>query len=298
MARSNAVRKRHHSFLSRAGRKNQTRSVWGNLFITLLLIIVGAFMALPLVYAILNSFKPIEELFVYPPRFYVKRPVLSNYTMLFKLVNNLMVPFSRYVFNSVMVCVVLTIGQILIASSAAYTISKYHTKLNWIFHVVVIALLFNGTVLAIPQYIILNSFRLLNTPFAYILPSLASALGLFLMKQFIDQVPDALLEAAKIDGANHYQTFWRIIMPSVKPAWLTLLIFSFQAIWSKSGGSIIYNEELKLLPDAISQVISGSLERQGVSVAGSVLLILPPILLFVLTQSNVIETMTSSGIKE
>lgn len=255
-------------------------------------------MALPLVYAILNSFKPIEELFVYPPKFYVKRPVLSNYTMLLKLVNNLMVPFSRYAFNSVIICIILTVGQILIASAAAYSVSKFKTKLNWMFNVAVVALLFNGTVLAIPQYIIINMLHLINTFWAYILPSLASALGLFLMKQFIDQVPNALIEAAKIDGADYYRIFWRIIMPSVKPAWLTLLIFSFQAIWSKSAGSLIYNEELKLLPDAISQVISGSIERQGVSVAGSVLLIIPPILIFLLTQSNVIETMTSSGIKE
>lgn len=297
MAKSTAV-KRHKPLFSHAGRRKQTRSLFGNFFITLLLIIIGAFMALPLVYAILNSFKPIEELFVYPPKFYVKRPVLSNYTMLFKLVNNLMVPFSRYAFNSVIICIILTVGQILIASAAAYSVSKFKTKLNWMFNVAVVALLFNGTVLAIPQYIIINMLHLINTFWAYILPSLASALGLFLMKQFIDQVPNALIEAAKIDGADYYRIFWRIIMPSVKPAWLTLLIFSFQAIWSKSAGSLIYNEELKLLPDAISQVISGSIERQGVSVAGSVLLIIPPILIFLLTQSNVIETMTSSGIKE
>ncbi|MCK9159007.1 MAG: carbohydrate ABC transporter permease [Bacteroidaceae bacterium] len=255
-------------------------------------------MALPLVYAIMNSFKPIEELFLYPPRFYVMRPVTSNYTTLFRLINNLWVPFSRYTFNSIFVCTVTTIGQILIASAAAYSLSKFKTRISWFFPLVVISLLFNGTVLGIPQYIVLNTLGIVNTYWVYILPSLASSLGLFLMKQFMEQVPMALIEAAKIDGANHFTIFLRIVMPSVKPAWLTLLLYAFQAIWAMTSGSTIYNEELKLLPNAISQVLSGTIERTGASAAGSVLLMIPPILVFILTQSSVIQTMTSSGIKE
>ncbi len=292
------VKKHRKKLFTRAGHRHQTRSPFGNLVITLFLGVCGIFMALPLVYAILNSFKPIEELFLYPPRFYVTRPVLSNYTSLFRLINNLWVPFSRYTFNSIMVCVITTVGQILIASAAAYSLSKFKTRISWFFQVVVMALLFNGTVLAVPQYIVLNYLHLVNTYWVYILPALPSALGLFLMKQFMDQVPTALIEAAKIDGANHYMIYWRIVMPSVKPAWLTLLLYAFQSIWAMSSGSTIYNEELKLLPNAISQVLSGSIERTGASVAGSVLLMIPPIIVFVLTQSNVIETMTSSGIKE
>ena len=132
----------------------------------------------------------------------------------------------------------------------------------------------------------------------YILPSLASSLGLFLMKQFMEQVPGALIEAAKIDGASHFTIYWKIVMPLVKPAWLTLLLYAFQGIWATSSGSTVYNEEFKLLPNAISQVLSGTIERTGASAAGNVLLMIPPILVFILTQSNVIQTMTSSGIKE
>lgn len=292
--------KKHHrkKFFSRAGRKKQTRSFFGNTVIFLILGICGIFMALPLVYSIMNSFKPIEELFLYPPRFYVMRPVFTNYSSLFRLINNLWVPFSRYTFNSVFICLVNTVGQILIASAAAYTLSKFKTRISWFFPLVVMSLLFNGTVLGVPQYIVMNSLGLVNTYWVYILPSLASSLGLFLMKQFMEQVPDALIEAAKIDGANHFTTYWHIVMPSVKPAWLTLLLYAFQGVWGMASGSTIYNEELKLLPDSISQVLSGTIERTGASAAGNVLLMIPPIIVFIFTQSNVIQTMTSSGIKE
>ena len=167
-------------------------------------------MILPLFYSVINSFKPIEELFLYPPRFYVMRPVFSNYTSLFRLINNLRVPFSRYAFNSVFVCVVITAGQILIASAAAYSLSKFKTRISWFFPVVVTSLLFNSTVLAIPQYIILNALGIVNTYWVYILPSLASSLGLFLMKQFMEQVPGALIEAAKIDGAGDLRILFGI----------------------------------------------------------------------------------------
>ncbi len=283
---------------SRAGVRKQTRGWFGNLIIWLLLTAVGIFMLLPLVYAIMQSFKPIDELFLYPPRFYVMRPVTTNYTMLLRLINNLWVPFSRYLFNSVLITIVVTVGQILITSAAAYTMSKFKTGISWMFQVVVLTLLFNGTVLAIPRYIIMNELNVVNTYWAYILPALPSSMGLFLMKQFMDQLPYALIEASMIDGANHFKIYWSIIMPSVKPAWLTLLIFSFQSIWSITGGSLIYDEELKMLPDAINQVLSGSIERTGASTAGSVLLMIPPIVIFIFTQSNVVQTMTSSGIKE
>lgn len=283
---------------SRTGVRKQTRGWFGNLVIALLLTFVGIFMLLPLVYAIMQSFKPIDELFLYPPRFYVMRPVTTNYTMLLRLINNLWVPFSRYLFNSILVTIIVTIGQIIICSAAAYTMSRFKTAISWLFQVVVLTLLFNGIVLAIPRYIIMNEIHIVNTYWAYILPALPSSMGLFLMKQFMDQLPHALIEASMIDGANHFQIYWRIIMPSVKPAWLTLLIFSFQSIWSITGGSLIYNEELKMLPDAINQVLSGSIERTGASTAGSVLLMIPPIIIFIFTQSNVVQTMTSSGIKE
>lgn len=287
--------------MGRGGRNIQryNRSVWGNIVIAVFLGLAGLFMALPLLYAVANAFKPIDELFLFPPRFFVSRPTMDNFSMLFKLTSNLWVPFSRYLFNSVFICAVTTGGHVIISSMAAYPLAKFKLKMKWLFDLVVMALLFNGTVIAIPQYIIISKMGILNTYWAYILPALPAALGIFLMKQFMEQmIPTSLIESAHMDGANHFTTFWKIVMPIVKPAWLTLIIFTFQAIWGNQGFGVIFDEQLKIIPAAIQQVISGGIARTGAAMAGGLFLMLPPILVFIFTQSSVIETMAYSGIKD
>lgn len=279
-------------------RKRYNRSWVGNATIFIVLSLFGAFMALPLVYAVVSAFKPMDEIFLFPPRFFVRRPTLSNFTMLFKLVSNLWVPFSRYIFNSLFVSIVTTVAHVLLASAAAYPLAKFNLRLKWLFNIVVMSLMFNASVLGIPQYIIMSKLNIINTYFAYILPFVPSALGLFLMKQFMEQIPPSLIEAARIDGASQYRTFWSIVMPSVKPAWLTLSIFAFQAIWNQQGYGVIFEEELKMIPSAIEQIIYGGIARTGAAMSGSMFLMIPPILIFVIAQSSVIETMTHSGIKE
>ncbi|MFD0712618.1 carbohydrate ABC transporter permease [Paenibacillus sp. GCM10027626] len=274
------------------------RSRTGNMLIFLLLAAFGAFMALPLVYAIVNAFKPLNEIFLFPPRFFVQHPTWGNFAMLFKLTANLWVPFSRYIFNSLFICVVTTAGSVIICSLAAYPLAKYNLSYRWLFPLVVMTLLFNGTVLDIPNFIIISKLDILNTYWAYILPNLAVPLGLFLMKQFMTQIPDSLIEAARIDGASQFAIFWKIVMPSVKPAWLTLVIFSFQAIWNQQGIGVIFDEELKTMPAAINQIVQGGIARTGAAMAGSLFLMTPPIIIFLLTQKSVIETMVHSGIKE
>ena len=150
----------------------------------------------------------------------------------------------------------------------------------------------------IPSYLLMRRLHLINTFWIYIIPGLYGMWNAMIFKTFYQGIPSALEEAAKIDGASHFTIYWKIVMPLVKPAWLTLLLYAFQGIWATSSGSTVYNEEFKLLPNAISQVLSGTIERTGASAAGNVLLMIPPILVFILTQSNVIQTMTSSGIKE
>ncbi|BBH18659.1 ABC transporter permease [Paenibacillus baekrokdamisoli] len=268
------------------------------MFIFLFLAAFGAFMALPLVYAVVNAFKPLNEIFLFPPRFFVQHPTLGNFFMLFKLTANLWVPFSRYIFNSLFICVITTAGSVIICSLAAYPLAKYNLSFKWLFSIVVMTLLFNGTVLDIPNFIIISKLNIMNTYWAYVLPNLAVPLGVFLMKQFMTQIPDSLIEAARIDGASQYTIFWRIVMPSVKPAWLTLVIFSFQAIWNQQGIGVIFDEELKTMPAAINQIVQGGIARTGAAMAGSLFLMTPPIVIFLLTQKSVIETMVHSGIKE
>ena len=284
-------------FSTRNRHANRTR--FGTFMIFFFLGILGAFMVLPLLYSILNAFKPLDEIYIYPPRFFVRNPTLENFAMLLKLTANLWVPFSRYAFNTIFVSVACTVGHTVVASMVAYPLAKFpYLRLQGIFKLVVMSLLFSSTVLWIPQFIIMSRLGLINTYWVFILPALPSAVGVFLMKQFMEQIPYVLVESALMDGAGHWRTFWQIVMPQVKPAWLTLTVFAFQAAWNQASGGLVYDEQLKLLSDAIAQIMAGGYARMGPSMAGTVIMLIPPILLFLFTQNQVIETMAYSGIKE
>ncbi|ETT73199.1 MULTISPECIES: carbohydrate ABC transporter permease [Paenibacillus] len=264
-----------------------------------LLLGFGAFMVLPLIYTVNNAFKPLDELFIFPPRFLVRNPTLENFTDLMVIMGNSWVPFTRYIANTLLITLVGTAGHILLASAAAYPLAKFKFPGSSIlFKIVVLSLMFSPHVTAIPNYLVMSQLGWINTQAAIIVPSLAFSLGLFLMKQFMEQIPDALIEAAKIDGANEYRVFWQIVMPNVKPAWLTLMILQFPALWGTDGGSFIYSENLKTLHYALSQVIQGGIARAGVGAAVALLLMTVPILLFIISQSSVIQTMATSGMKE
>lgn len=264
-----------------------------------LLLAFGSFMILPLVYAVNNAFKPLDELFIFPPRFFVRNPTLENFTDLAVIMGNSWVPFTRYVANTLLITLVGTAGHILLASAAAYPLAKFRFPGSGIlFKIVVLSLMFSPHVTAIPNYLVMSQLGWINTQAAIIVPSLAFSLGLFLMKQFMEQIPDALIEAAKIDGANEYRVFWQIVMPNVKPAWLTLMILQFPALWGTDGGNFIYSENLKTLHYALSQIIQGGIARAGVGAAVALLLMTVPILLFIISQSSVIQTMATSGMKE
>lgn len=279
---------------------NSYRSTVGNILVFLFLLIIALFMVLPMVFIFSNAFKPLSELFIFPPKLFPQNPTFDNFTNLSALLGDSWLPFPRYILNSVFITAIGTTGNIIISSMAAYILSKkkFPGK-TFLFQLVVLSLLFSGNVLGIPNYIIMTKLGLINTLWAIILPLLPSSMGLFLMKQFMDQmVPDALLEAASLDGAGENRIFMQIVMPMVKPAWLTLLIFSFQSIWGTTGGVFIFDEDLKTLPTALSNIVSGGIARTGVSAAISLIMILPPITVFLFSQSNVMQTMSSSGIKD
>ena len=276
------------------------RSRGGNFLVYLLLVLAGVFMALPLVYAIASSLKPFEEIFLFPPKLYVINPTLENFESLFTLSQDSEVPFTRYLFNSLFIAVASTVLQIIIASMAAYPLAKndFPGK-NAIFAVVVASLLFVSQVTSVPQYIIMAKMRMINYYLALILPALVSSMGLFLMKQFMEQIPISLIESARLDGASEFRIVFSLVFPNVKPAWLTLAIFTFQAVWNQTGTSFIFDEDLKLLPTALNQITaSNAMARMGVGMAATVILMLPPIVFFIISQSNVVKTMAFAGIKE
>ncbi len=280
--------------------KRFTRSKVGNFVYFFFLVLAGLFTLLPIIYMIVTSFKPLDELMIFPPKFFVTRPTLANYAALPALMSSIKVPLSRYVFNSVFLAVLVTVLQIVISSMAAFVMSK--VKFKWIgvfFLVVQFSLLYNGTTLAIPQYIIYSKLKMINTYWVYILPALQSSMAIFLMKQYIDDsVPDAMLEAARIDGASLYKIYSSIVMPNIKPAWMTICLFGFQGVWSMQASGTIFNETLKTLPSVLSQIAAGGIARAGSSTAASVLIMIPMILVYLFTQSNIMETMSSAGIKE
>lgn len=279
---------------------NLNRSLWGNIIVIIVLSLVAVFMALPLLYSIMNAFKPLDELFLFPPRFFVLRPTLKNFKDLFYLMSNSFVPFSRYIFNSVFISILGTAGHVLIASMAAYPLAKHKFPgSRFLFNLVIFSLMFSGYVTNIPRFIILSNLRLLDTYWALILPYIGATLGLFLMKQFMEQIPDSLIESARIDGANELRIWWYIIMPNVKPAWLTLILFAFRDIWNDAYTPSLYihNEALKPFSLALSYVQQGGFVRAGATAAAAVLMMMPSIIVFILTQSNVMETMKSAGIK-
>ncbi len=280
-------------------RKKPNHSRMGDIMSITILIVMGLFMALPLVLAICNSLKPLEELYIFPPRFFVRTPTFDNFHDVFVLMSQSWVPFSRYIFNTVFITIVGTLGHLLVASLCAYALAKHKFPgRNFIFWVIVTALMFSTQVTAIPNYLIMSKIGWLDTYLSLIVPAIAKPLGLFLMKQFMEQIPDSLLEAARIDGAKETRVFLRIAMPQVKPAWLTLIIFCFQDLWNLQGSNYIYSEELKTLPYALSQISAAGISRARATAAVAVIMMIVPIVIFVISQSNIIETMASSGIKE
>ncbi len=280
--------------------KQVNRSAAGNFGITLFLILLAIVMALPIVYTIGNAFKPLNELWLFPPPLFPHNPTFQNFTDLFVLMQSSWVPMSRYMFNTVFITVVGTVGQVILASMCAYPLAKHKFPgKKLIFSLIVASLMFNATVTGIPNYLTMVRLNWIDTYWAIIIPAIGSSMGLYLMKQFMEtSIPDALLEAAKIDGANEAQIFVRIVLPNVKPAWLTLTIFSVQALWNMGSSIYIYSEDLKTFSYAISQIITGGIARAGVGSAVTVIMMIVPIGVFILTQSNVVKTMSTSGMKD
>ena len=277
-----------------------SRSAGGDAGITVILTILGAFMFLPMVYAISQAFKPLDELWMYPPRFFVRQPTLKNFSDLFTLMNDSWVPFSRYIFNTVFTTLMGTFGHLFIASMCAYALAKIKFPGGkFAFKTIRMSLMFSSTVGGITSFMIMTALYLVDSYLAIIIPAWGATMGLYLMKQHMEStVPDTVLESARLDGASEIRTYWTIAMPMVKPAWLTLIILSFQGLWQQGASIYIYSEQLKSINYAIGQIMAGGIKRSGASSASGVLMMMVPITVFVISQSNIIETMGSSGMKD
>lgn len=283
----------------RAEYKRYTHSRLGNFTYFFFLILAGAFSMLPFIYCICTAFKPLDELLVFPPRFFVHRPTVENFVILPTLIEKLRVPLSRYIFNTAFITFAGTALHIIVASMAAYVLAKTDIKFKKaIFAVVQLSLLYNAYTLEVPRYLIYSNMKIIDTLWVYILLAIPSTTGVFLIKQYMDSsVPDSLLEAARIDGAGPVSIYFKIVMPITKPAWMTLMLLSFQSLWSAMPSGTVFSEKLKTLPYVLSSITAGGIARAGSAMAAAVLMIIPPIIILVISQTNVVETMGSAGMK-
>jgi ABC-type glycerol-3-phosphate transport system permease component len=287
----------------RGAQINPSKSDISQIKFYVILIPMAIFMSLPIIYLISTAFKPMDELFAYPPRFFVQKPTLENFEDLGYIMTMSGVPLSRYFFNSALSSFLIVAGTLLISIYSAYILSKKNFKSKkLLFSINTLSLMFVPVAVRIPRYLIIEKSGLLDTMVILILPMLAMPVGLFLIKQFMDQVPDAVLEAARIDGANDFQTIYRIIIPMIKPAIVTVAILSFQVSWNTADPSTFYvnNESLKTFAyymAAISTATSNSVAGQGIAAAGALILFIPNLIIFIFMQRNVVNTMAHSGIK-
>lgn len=299
-----ALRKRrekeHKKFEKSKGANKRVGKTWkSDIGIFILLTVLGVFMLLPIYLAVITSLKPMQEIFVMPPRPYVLQPSLDNFRDLFAYATDSWVPFSRSVFNSFAVTAIATFLHVYFASMAGFVLSKcVFPGVKLLNKAVVVALLFNSTVTYIMQYMLLAQLGWINTFAALALPLVPASMGLFLMIQSIKQIPDSMIEAAKVDGAGLYKICWGIVIPNSKPAFMTIIIFQFQAVWSQPGTSLVYDESLKTIPIIVQQILAAGIARQGAISASAVVLMIPPLVIFIIAQSNVMETMAHAGMKD
>lgn len=269
----------------------------------IILVPIAVLMALPILFIFSHALKPINELFEWPPRFIPRNPTFDNFVALFKQTADSNIPFSRYVVNSIIVTVIGVVCTIIITTMSAFALSKLKFKgKSTLFNINQYALMFVGTAVAIPRYLTISALGLTDTIFVHIIPLLALPVGLFLVKQFIDQIPDQLIEAAKLDGATDWQIYTRVILPIIKPAIATVAILAFQTFWNNVETSNLFiNDESKrtlaFFLSTLSSTTGNTVAGQGMAAAASLIMFLPNLLFFVIVQSKVMDTMAHSGIK-
>ncbi|MDR2821969.1 MAG: carbohydrate ABC transporter permease [Acholeplasmatales bacterium] len=281
---------------------NPTRFSTSQIKYYLILIPIALIMILPILYIFVTAFKPIDELTKWPPSFFVYKPTLSNFSDLFNLSDQTRIPVSRYLFNSITVSLITVILTIFISTLAGFALSKLKFKLNGvIMKINTIALMFVSASIAIPKYLIVEKLGLTNTFFVNIIPSLAMPVGLFLIKQFIDLIPDELIESARMDGASNFEVYFKVIIPLIMPAIATVAILSFQSAWNDTSASINYIDEdaLKTFAYYLSTLVTAenTVAGAGMLAASTLIMFLPNLLVFIFLQSRVMDTMAHSGIK-
>ncbi|XEC96112.1 carbohydrate ABC transporter permease [Paenibacillus tarimensis] len=268
-----------------------------------LLVLLSMFMLVPIVYIFNHALKPYQELFIYPPNIFVRQPSFQNFMELVSITKGTAIPITRYIFNSLVVTALAVFAITIVSAMCAYPISKHKFPGHkLVFATILLTLLFVPETVSIPRYLVISQLGIFNTYWGHVLPLVAVPTGVFLMKQFIDQLPDELLDSAKMDGAKEFTIFLKIVCPIIMPAIATIGIIAFNSAWGNTETSTLYmqDEEMRTFPFYIDTLTSGmanSVARQGAAAAAALLLFLPNLIIFLAFQSKVIATMAHSGIK-
>lgn len=272
-------------------------------FLYVLLTILGIFMLLPLIFIFNHALKPFSELFIYPPRIWVRNPTLQNFQELFTVTSTSVIPVTRYLFNSIVMTAMVVASTIIVSALCAYPLSKHRFPgAKILFSTIIISLMFAPETVGIPRYLVAANIGIMNNYLGHVLPLLAAPVSVFLMKQFVDQVPNELLEAAKMDGAREFTVFMKVVIPMIMPAVATVAILTFQGAWANVETSRLFmqDEAMKTFPFFMSTLTNGlanSVARQGAAAVASLIMFLPNLIIFMFFQSKVIATMAHSGIK-
>lgn len=284
----------------RLGKKKLFRIKFSDIPIIVLMIAYLFLTSLPILYTIFTAFKPLDEMFVYPPRWFPKNPTFTNFSMMSDLLEEMVMPISRYIFNSVVYCIAMVFFVVIVSFLAAFSMTKIRPKgSEKMVGILIFALSLSGPAAGVANFIIIEKLGLINTFWALILPGMASSTYVFLMRQFLVSMPESYVEAARLDGASEWSIVWKIGFPYAKPAVAAVAVYQFMASWNDSTGPFLYLTEpdLMTLPFAVT-TFGGTLTTAGASAAISLLMLIPSTIVFVVLQRGIMTTMAFAGLKD
>ncbi|WP_245904679.1 carbohydrate ABC transporter permease [Pseudoroseicyclus aestuarii] len=275
--------------------RRRSRIKLGRVSLYLVVIAITAIMILPFLWMLSASLKLDREVFAFPIQWIPEAPRWQNYVEIWE-----MIPLARFVYNTAKITIIVTVLQLFTSSFAAYAFAKLdfpYKNVLFLGYIATIAVPWH--VYMVPQFVMMREFGLNNTHLALICLQAFTAFGVFLMRQFYMSVPDELCEAARIDGMNEYQIWYRIMLPLSKPALSTLTIFTFVATWNDFLGPLIYLTETKLktIQIGLRMFISQYSSEYGLIMAASVVALIPVLIVFLSLQRFFVEGIASTGLK-
>ncbi len=260
----------------------------------------GVIVALPLVWMISSSFKPLDEIYAYPPTLIPQAFTTRNYDRLFTSY-----PFWNWYGNSLVVAIVATITVLFFTSLAGFAFAKYRFKGSRVLFLLLLAsTMIPFQLILVPLYIVMSKVSWTNSYYALIIPFMAPALGIFLMRQFMVSIPSELIEAARIDGASEFGIYWRVMLPLARPMLAALAVLTFLGSWNSFLWplAVLHNKDYMTLPVGMSTMIgsvtAGSEPPVGATMAAATLVSIPVILVFVAVQKQYVAGLTAASVKE